>query len=141
MYKKNFPVIILLFSVFLISSCWIYPDYKEYEIVDGVYYFEDYETMKSVIIPMINESFSTWHWSSDEFDKKYDKYFGNIEPDSDDVVLFSDSPYKYSVRTRSTSSSAKPMERDKEGNISAKTISGEYYWITTSDGAVIFYQS
>jgi len=141
MYKKNIPVILLFFSAFLFSSCWIYPDYKDYEIKDGVYYFEDYETMKSVIIPMINKSFSAWHWSSKEFDKKYDKYFGNVEANSDDVLLFSDSSYKYSVRTSSTKAAAKPMERDNDGKLSEKTISGEYYWITSSDGAVIFYQN
>ena len=141
MYKKNIPLIILIFSVFTFSSCWIYPDYKEYKIIDGVYYFEDYETMKSVIIPMINKSFSAWHWSGEEFDKKYDKYFGNIEPNSDDVLLFSGSSYKYSLRNRSTYNRAKPMEKASDGTKSAKSLSGEYYWITSTNGAVIFYQN
>ena len=37
------PLIILFSSAFLFSSCWIYPDYKDYEIIDGIYFFEDYE--------------------------------------------------------------------------------------------------
>lgn len=141
MYKKIILPLILVFSVFLISSCWIYPDYKSYELKDGIYYFEDYETMKSVIIPMINKSFSAWHWSDEEFDKKYNKYFGNIEPNNDDVLLFSSSSYKYSLRNRSTNNKAKPMEKLKNGKIEAKSISGEYFWITTTNGAVIFYQN
>ena len=140
MYKKNFPVIILLFSVFLISSCWIYPDYKEYEIVDGIYYFEDYETMKSVIIPMINESYSTWHWSSDEFDKKYDKYFGNMDANPDDLAYLTDSKYKYAVRNKSSTSNLETNGSKTDGK--PKKITSTYYWITTkNDGAVIFYQN
>lgn len=141
MFKKINALFILIFSAFILDSCWIYPDYKDYKIIDGIYYFEDYETMKSVIIPMINKSFSAWHWNDDEFDTKYDKYFGNIEPNSDDQVFFTESSYNYSVRTKSTSSLGKPMEKGSDGTLSAKSISGEYYWITTSYGAVIFYQN
>lgn len=141
MYKKILSLFILIFSVITLNSCWIYPDYKEYEIIDGIYFFEDYETMKSVIIPMINKSFSAWHWSGEEFDKKYDRYFGNIEPDADDEVFFAESSYSYSVRTKSTASLGKPMEKDSDGKLSAKSITGEYYWITTTHGAVIFYQN
>lgn len=141
MFKKINALFILIFSAFILDSCWIYPDYKDYKIIDGIYYFEDYETMKSVIIPMINNSFSAWHWNDDEFDTKYDKYFGNIEPNSDDKLFFSESSYNYSVRTRSTYSSAKPMEITNDGTLAVKSISGEYYWITTDNGAVIFYQN
>ena len=69
MNRKIFLALLVFTSIFL-SSCWIYPDYKSYEIIDGIYFFEDYETMKSIIIPKINTSFSAWHWSSEEFDKK-----------------------------------------------------------------------
>ena len=77
----NRKIIILcsLFLPLLFASCWIYPGYKEYKLIDNIYYFEDYETMKSVIIPLINKSFTAWHWSEEEFDKKYQKYFGNVE--------------------------------------------------------------
>ena len=74
MYKKNCLRIILIFSALFFSSCWIYPDYKNYKLSDGVYYFEDYETMKSVIIPEINKTFTEWHWYSEKFDEKYDQY-------------------------------------------------------------------
>ena len=104
MYKKNIFLMILFSSVLLFSSCWIYPDYKEYEIIDGIYYFEDYETMKSIIIPMINKSFSAWHWSGDEFDKKYDKYSGNITANTEDLAVLSGSKYTYAVRNKSSTS-------------------------------------
>ena len=140
MYKKILSLFILIFSVITLNSCWIYPDYKDYEIIDGIYFFEDYETMKSVIIPMINKSFSAWHWSGEEFDTKYDKYFGNMDANTDDLEKLTDSKYNYAVRNKSSTANLETNGSKTDGK--KKKISSTYYWITTkNDGAVIFYQN
>ena len=132
MNKKNFLPIIFLSLLF--TSCWIYPDYKEYEIIDGVYFFDDYETMKAVIIPMINKSFTAWHWNGKEFDEKYDKYYGNIAANTDDLSVLSGSKYNYAVRNKSSTSNLTTAE--------GKSVKSEYYWITNKNNtAVIFYQN
>lgn len=141
MSKKLRSFLIILLTLFA-ASCWIYPDYKDYKLEEDVYYFDDYETMKSVIIPLINKSFSTWHWSEEEFDKKYNMYFGNIEANENDNVTLSKTSYKYVVRTRATNSKVKPKEKDSKGTLKDKSISGEYFWITEKQkGSVIFYQN
>lgn len=133
MYKKNIFSLILFSSLMLLSSCWIYPDYKEYEIIDNIYFFDDYETMKSVIIPMINKSFTDWHWSSEEFDKKYEKYFGNMDANEEDIATLSESKYFYAVRNKKSTANLETKEQ--------KAIKSEYFWITTKNNeAVIFYQ-
>ena len=38
MCKKRILIISLIFSLVMLSSCWIYPGYKEYEIIDGIFY-------------------------------------------------------------------------------------------------------
>ena len=137
--KRIFFTFLLFFSL-LLTSCWIYPDYKNYKLSDGVYYFEDYETMKSVIIPEINKNFQTWHWNSDEFDEKYEKYYGNIDANADDYAKLKSSHYSYAVRNRSSgkSSSSSSVVQTKKGS----RISGEYFWITTdSNKSVVFYQN
>ena len=134
MCKKRILIISLIFSLVMLSSCWIYPGYKEYEIIDGIYYFQDYETMKSVIIPMINKSFSNWHWSSEEFNQKYEKYFSNIAANTDDYTVLSSKNYAYAVRNKKSASNVQTTE--------GKTVRAEFYWITTKDNkAVIFYQN
>ncbi len=129
---------LLLFPL-LFTSCWIYPDYKNYKLKDGVYYFEDYETMKSVIIPEINKSFQIWHWNSEEFDEKYEKYFGNIDANEDDYAELTSRHYSYAVRNRaSVNKSSSTAVQTKKGS----RISGDYFWITTDNKkSVVFYQN
>ena len=135
MYKKKIFAVIIVFSAFLFSSCWIYPDYKDYEVIDEVYFFKDYETMKSVIIPMINKSFTAWHWDGDEFDKKWDKYFENVPANEDDYQKLVEMKYSYAVRNDSS------QIVQFKGKTTKDTIS-ESYWITTKKNkGVIFYQN
>ena len=91
--------------------------------------------MKSVIIPMINKSFTDWHWSSEEFDKKYEKYFGNIDANEEDIATLSTTEYQFAVRNKKSSSNSELETKEQ------KPIKSEYYWITTKNNeAVIFYQ-
>ena len=134
MYKKILSLFILIFSVITLNSCWIYPDYKDYKLIDGIYYFHDYETMKSVIIPEINKSFTSWHWNGDEFDKKWDKYFGNVSANSEDYQKLQEKGYSYAVRSPSS------LSIQFTGNPSASNI-GKCFWFTTKNNkGVIFYQ-
>ncbi len=130
MNKKTLSILLILISI-LFTSCWIYPDIKNYSVIDNVYYFEDYETMKSVIIPMINKSFTAWHWDGDEFDEKYQKYFGNIDSNIEYQEVMNENGQAFAVKN------AKELSLDGK-----KLCSGEYYWITTKEEkGVLFYQN
>ena len=132
--KKSLFLISVTFFLLILTSCWISPNTKDYEIVEGIYYFHDFETMKSVIIPKINSSFTDWHWNSDTFDKKYDEYLGNINYNEDDRKYLKDSDYYYAVRNSKSGNKVQTKQK--------KTISGEYFWITEKNGnAVVFYQN
>lgn len=132
--KKSILSTFILTASLLFSSCWISPEYKDYEVIDGVYLFRDYDTMKSVTIPMINKSFTTWHWSSETYEEKYEQYHGNISRHIDDEDLMMEKGYAYAVR-----------HGQSNGNIvtrEGKTISSEYFWITYKyEDSVIFYQN
>jgi len=133
MNKKKLSLFLIIISL-IFTSCWIYPDYKDYKVIDDIYFFEDYETMKAVIIPEINSAFTNWHWSESEFDKKYQKYFNNINVNTDDYSTLISNGYNYSVRHKSATSNLQTLQ--------GKTISSEYFWISTKDNeAVIFYQN
>ena len=133
--NKNIIYILIICAGIMFSSCWIDPENKNYEVVEGVYFFEDYETMKSVLIPMINSSFTSWHWNNKEFDQKYQKYLGNIEPNHDDYESLIQKGSSYAVRN--------PKSLKAVINNSSKTQDiKECYWITTNQNeSVIFYQN
>ena len=134
MTKKILYTLLFCISI-LFTSCWIYPDYKNYEVVDNTYYFEDYETMKAVIIPLINTSFKDWHWNGEEFDEKYQKYFGNINVNADDYKFLTESDYNYAVRHLTSLS-------EKIGGATSDVKISECYWISTEDNhGVVFYQN
>ncbi len=132
--KKLLFLLPLFFLLFLLNSCWISPNTKDYELIDGIYYFYDYETMKSVIIPKINSSFSDWHWNGEAFDQKYKEYLGNMAYNEDDKKYLKDSDFYYAVRNAKSGNKV----QTKQG----RTINGEFYWITEKNGdSVIFFQN
>ena len=132
--KKSLFLISVTLFLLILTSCWISPNTKDYEIIDGIYYFYDYETMKSVIVPKINSSFTDWHWNSEMFDQKYKEYLGNMNPNGDDKQYLKDSDYYYAVRNEKSGNKI----QTKQG----RTITGEYFWITEKySDAVIFYQN
>ncbi len=132
MNKKIISLLFIILPLFC-TGCWIYPDYKDYEVINEVYFFEDYETMKAVIIPEINKSFTDWHWNESEFDTKYQKYFNNINANTEDYAVLNDSRYNYSVRHKTSTSNLQTLQ--------GKNITSEYFWISTRDNkGVVFYQ-
>ena len=136
MNKKIISSILFLLTL-LFTSCWIYPGYKDYEIIDDVYFFRDYETMKSIIIPEINKSFSAWHWSGKEFDSKWNKYFGNVDANTEDYQKLQNLGYSYAVRHQSSLS----IQISGSNGRSQQSV-GECYWFTTDENqSVLFYQN
>ncbi len=134
MKKTLYFTFLLVISLLPFSSCWISPEYKDYEEDDGIYLFHDYETMKSVIVPKINTSFSAWHWSSEVFDEKYQQYQGNISRNLSDLTKMNGSDYTFAVRNKNSKSKIKT----KDG----QTITSEYFWITAKyEAPVIFFQN
>ncbi len=134
MKKILYFTLILSISLLSFSSCWISPEYKDYEEENGVYFFHDYDTMKSVIIPKINSSFSAWHWNNETFDEKYKQYKGNISKNYTDLSNMNQTDYTFAVRNQQSKSKIKT----KSGQI----IVSEYFWITSKyDDPVIFFQN
>ena len=135
--NKKITSSIILCVTLLFSSCWIYPDYKEYEIINDVYFFKDYDTMKSVIIPEINKSFSAWHWSGKEFDIKWNKYFGNVSANADDYQMLISKGYSYAVRSPSSLS----IQITGTNGSSQQNVSKCYWFTTEENKGVLFYQN
>ena len=140
MEKKSVLITLcFLFSVSL-TSCSFFKEIGNYEKLNDTYYFEDYETMKNVIIPEINTAFSNWYWSSAKFDDRFNKYLNNIEPNTDNADFLKDSLYSYAVKVN-TSGKTVHLKKQKETDMD-KTISGKYFWITTKENeAVVFFQN
>lgn len=135
MIRNAIGKILITASCFLTTSCWIYPEYKEYTSVGNSTYFENYETMRSVAVPKINSTFSAWHWSNDEFDKKYKKYLNNIEPNQDDLEYMNENNYSFCFKV--VPSNQKVLLKDNK-----KSIAKECFWITEKSGkSVVFYQN
>ncbi len=133
--KKTFCfILLLLISILSLTSCWISPNYKDYEEIDGILFFYDYETMKSVILPKINKSFSSWHWNNEDFDNKYEKYRNNISKNTEDLEILNQTEFSYSVRNKKSAKELKTTE--------GRTITSEFFWITSKDDdSVIFFQN
>ena len=133
--KKTISLFAILTAAFSLNSCWIAPVYQDYETVENSCYFKDYETMKAVTVSKINKSFTDWHWSTKEFDKKLEKYKDNIEPNSEDLTYLQTNDFAWCVRN-DTSSSKVTLKDGKT------KISSEYYWITNKAGeSVVFYKN
>ena len=149
--KKTISLFAILTAAVTLNSCWIAPVYQDYETVGKVCYFKDYETMRAVTVAKINKSFTEWHWSTKEFDKKLKFYFDNIDTNSEDYEYLTTNGYTWAVRN--DNSGGKVALKNKDSNTeetasntttktSNKTISSEYYWITNSDGeSVVFYKN
>ena len=133
--KKTISLFAILTAALCLNSCWIAPVYQDYVTVGKSCYFKDYETMKAVTIPKINKSFTEWHWSTEEFDKKLEKYKDNIEPNDEDLTYLQTNDFVWCVRN--DTSSSKVVLKDGKTKISS-----EYYWITNKDGeSVVFYKN
>ena len=139
--KKGFCKIIFASCLLIfLSGCNFVPEQGIYEQIGDTYYFEDYTTMKNIIIPEINTAFKDWHWYSKKFDTKYDYYMNNIEPNPDNIDKLAATNYNYAVKT-GTSSKKVALKKQKETD-PEKTIGGKYFWITTKDNqAVVFFMN
>ena len=133
--KKTISLFAILTAALFLNSCWIAPVYQDYITVDKTSYFKDYETMKAVTVANINKSFTDWHWSTKEFDKKRDKYNGNIDANSEDLDYMTQNT-EYIWAVRNDTSGSKVILKDGKTKISS-----EYYWITSAGGeSVVFYK-
>ena len=85
-FLKSF---ILISTCLLLSSCYFFDNAEDNyiqvkEVVNNVetsntfYLFENYDSMKEIIVNLVNENFKKWHWNQNKFEEKYDKYKGNI---------------------------------------------------------------
>ena len=132
--KKTISLFAILVAAVSLNSCWIAPVYQDYETVGKTSYFKDYETMKAVTVANINKSFTDWHWSTKEFDKKMQKYKGNVYNNQDALDYMAEhSEYIWAVKNDSS------LKDEKNENTIVKS---EYFWITSVSGeSVVFYKN
>ena len=126
----------LLLIPFLFISCWIDPNYSDFEHTDNEWLFQDYRTMRAYITPEINKTFTAWHWSNSKFDEKYQQYLNNTDFDSEAYSkLHSD--YTYYVK-RGYSNETVTYYNDSHV---AKKIKRTYFLIISSDqNCVVFFE-
>ena len=132
--KKTISLFAILTAAITLNSCWIAPVYQDYETVGKTSYFKDYETMKAVTVANINKSFTDWHWSTKEFDKKMQKYKGNVYNNQDALDYMAEhSEYIWAVKNDSS------LKDEKNENT---IVRSEYFWITSVSGeSVVFYKN
>ncbi len=132
--KKTISLFAILVAAVSLNSCWIAPVYQDYETIGKTSYFKDYETMKAVTVANINKSFTDWHWSTKEFDKKMQKYKGNVYNNQDALDYMAEhSEYIWAVKNDSS------LKDEKNENT---IVRSEYFWITSASGeSVVFYKN
>ena len=132
--KKTISLFAILTAAVTLNSCWIAPVYQDYETVGKACYFKDYETMRAVTVAKINKSFTDWHWSTKEFDKKMQKYKGNVYNNQDALDYMAEhSEYIWAVKNDSS------LKDEKNENT---IVRSEYFWITSVSGeSVVFYKN
>jgi len=139
MNNKDMKFIIKLASlslIFIFTSCWIQPQSEDYELIDDTYYFYDYDAMKSVTVPLINDTFTDWHYGKSKFDKRYKEYYGNIDANETNLTEIQENGYSYAVKIN-TSSSTISLNDARE-----TVIKNKYIWITNKDGiGTVFFKN
>ena len=128
--------IYFLLLPFLFLSCWIEPKVGEWEQKGNTYYFEDFDTMNTILRPEINKTFSDWHWNNKNFEEKYDKYLNNIKVSADYIPYLKKLGYEYMAITGSTSQKIQCISATNK----RVYIEGKYYIIIRNNGdAVAFF--
>ncbi|MCR4579333.1 MAG: hypothetical protein K5681_03195 [Treponema sp.] len=133
---KKFSGLVLIFSTLLLTSCWIQPQSENYELLDDTYYFYDYDAMKSVTVPLINDTFTDWHYGKSKFDKRYKEYYGNIDANEDNLSVIEENGFSYAVKINTSS---KTVSLNDSRNT---VIQNKYIWITNSQGVgTVFFKN
>ena len=130
----------LLFLLFplLFVSCWIEPKIGNYEQGKEFCYCDNYDTLRSLIIPEINKTFVDWHWSNDEFDTKYNKYLKNIPVSAEYFTHLKNKGFEFVYLTGTTSETIQCY--NYAGN--RAYIKGKYFIIIRDNGdAVTFFET
>lgn len=128
----------LLLIPFLFISCWIEPKIDNYEKKNNVCYCENYETLRSLIVPEINKTFKDWHWSNDVFNEKYNRYLHNIPVSNDWITHLKKKGYEFLYLTGTTENKIQCYNYDNK----RKYIKGSYYIVIRNNGdAVCFYEN
>lgn len=130
--------LLLLLIPFLFVSCWIEPKIDKYEKKDNVCYCENYETLRTLVVPEINSTFKDWHWSPEAFDEKYNKYLHNIPISKDWISHLKKKGYEYLYLSGSSTEKIQCYNYQNK----RKYIDGKYFIIIRNNGdAVTFYEN
>jgi hypothetical protein len=130
--------LLLLLIAILFTSCWIEPKIGDYEKKDNICYCDNYETLRSLIVPEINNTFPTWHWSNNVFDEKYNKYLHNIPVSKDWITHLKKTKYEYLYFTGTTSDKIQCYNSDGK----RAYIEGKYVILIRNNGdAITFFEN
>ncbi len=134
---KKFFLLIILTSLFSFSACWIHEIPEDYELIDDIYYFDSYDSMVSVIVPMMNKTFTTWHYNKTKFKERYNYHKNNIEKNEEAYEYLQNSEYQYAVKYAISNRTISVVLENSQNYDIVKY----YYWITEKDGdSVIFFE-
>lgn len=140
-------VLLLVSLCLLFTSCWIEPPLGNWEQDGDTYYFEDFDTMSFTIRPIINKTFTDWHWSKETFQAKYNQYLNNISSENNYADFFvNNKSYEFKV-IKGNSSSAGISNGNKKSTIICNNadgervyINGDYFLIVRKNGdAAVFF--
>ena len=121
---------------FLFISCWIEPKVNDYEHNDNEWYFDDYDTMRTVMTAEINKTYKDWHWSTDVFDQKYSNYKHNTDLITELYEKLTASDYDYYVKYDSSYGNIPYYDDGKK-----KYIKNDYFLFIEDDGdTLVFFQ-
>lgn len=130
-------LLLLIPLTLLFSGCWIEPHYGDYKENNNEWYFADYDTLKSIMIPKINKAYSEWHWSKREFDTKYQKYLNNTDLNTELYDALMDSDYNYYVKYGFSNNTV--YYYDNNGKL--KPIKNSYFlFIERNKNTVVLFQ-
>lgn len=140
MFKRSFYISILLAFSFILSSCYFLDTAQEqYKQVDeNTYVFYNSDAMIETLVPLINKSFTSWHWNRNKFVERYYKYYSNVDLAEEyyEVARSFNSPFCVYIGKGPKTFNENSEERKKF------SISGTYYLITENVTGVstVFYE-
>lgn len=140
MLKHKFVCCILFFSLFIFSSCYFMDTAQnQYQQIDeSTYVFYNSDAMIETLIPLINKSFTAWHWNRTKFVDRYYEYYSNVDLDEKyfEMAKLYNCPFCVYIGKGTKTFNENSETRKKF------TVNGTYYLITENVNGIstIFYE-
>lgn len=137
---RKLLIIFSLFSSIFFSSCYFMDTAQNQyiQLNESIYVFYNSDAMIETLLPLINKSYTSWHWNRNKFVDRYNKYYSNVELEEEYYELAKryNSPFCVYIGRGSRTFNEDSETRKKF------TISGTYYLITENVNGIstVFYE-